>query len=71
VIGALLSGLCKAGQREPSLTRRASPETCFKRWLIAKPFSGSGARIFNKQETLDALDEGRRFAHAYPTVTEG
>lgn len=36
---------------------------------MAKPFSGSSARI-QKQEVQGALDKVRRFAHAHHAVTE-
>src|SRR5207253_878799 len=47
VIQLSCSNLGRAGYKDPSLTCNASPETCFSRWLTAKPFIGSSARIFS------------------------
>src|SRR5438445_12182385 len=47
VIQLSCSNLGRAGYKDPSLTCNASPETCFSRWLSAKPFIGSSARIFS------------------------
>src|SRR5580704_4555751 len=58
-----------------------SPETCFKRWLTANPFSGSSARIFNSKRSrvpctksvgllmLSSLTEGR--LHLLLSVSKG
>src|SRR5580704_14682479 len=58
-----------------------SPETCFKRWLTANPFSGSSARIFNNNRSrvpctksfgllmLSSLTEGR--LHLLLSVSKG